>query len=768
MMKKLPKWIFLALVLAFLYLPIVILMVYSFTSSTQIGAIQGFSVENYITLVTTEEIRSMIFGTVVLALGVAALATVLGTIGAIGAFYSKRRTGTLLSAMNQIPVVNADVVTAFSLCVLLVIVFGVSKDTFVPLVLGQVTLCAPFVYLSVLPRLKQLDSSTYEAALDLGATPFVALTRVVVPQISSGIVSGFMLSVTLSLDDYFIATYLKPATFDTISTYVVNATRGSQTRIKTALWALSTVIFLLAVLVVILLNLRTRRREKAGGHAAGRTLLLALCCFCLAGAARTEAAAAGGTEEVVLRICSWEEYIDLGDWDEDEAIDLESGTIFGENSMIEDFEAWYYETYGIRVTVEYSTFGTNEDLYNMLSMGDVYDMVCPSEYLFMMLMAEDALVPLSDDFFDTSNEYNYYINGLSPFIREIFDTHFIDGESWSTYAAGFMWGVTGIVYNPDYVTREEASTWSILHNEKFSRQITIKDSMREGYFAAVAALKADLLTSDAFRSDPDYAADLEAEMNDTSAEMIAAAGEWLAEVKDNVYAFESDSGKADMIAGRVVANAQWSGDAVYTMDQAEEDGVLLEFAMPEEASNIYFDGWVMLKSGIDGDAAKQHAAEAFINFVSRPDNAIRNMYYIGYTSCISGGTDDSRIFEYAEWAFGAEDDETDTTEYALGYFFTGDNSDGDYIITVPVSQLSRQLFAQYPDADSLERTSIMLYFDSETSADVNAMWVQVRCYDIRDVPLWAWITAGIILLAGIAALVYRRKKRRRVYSRQPD
>ena len=167
-----------------------------------------------------------------------------------------------IMTMNQVPVVNADVVTGFSICILLVVVCGVSKDTFIPLVAGHVTLCAPFVFLSVIPKLKQMDSSIYEAALDLGATPFAALTKVVIPQIFPGIVSGFAMAVTLSLDDYFVATYTKPATFDTISTYVVNATKGAQTTIKTALWALSTVIFLLVVIFSVVMNIRARGDER--------------------------------------------------------------------------------------------------------------------------------------------------------------------------------------------------------------------------------------------------------------------------------------------------------------------------------------------------------------------------------------------------------------------------------------------------------------------------------------------------------------------------
>ena len=264
-MKKNGRAIFILLVLIFLYAPILILILYSFTTATTIGAIRGFSLQNYVTLFTTEELRNMIFGTILLAVGAAALATVLGTLGAIGSFYSSKKTGTFMNSLNQVPVINADVVTGFSICILLVVVFGISKDTYIPLVVGHTVLCAPFVYLSVIPKLKQMDSSIYEAALDLGATPPRALWFIVLPQISSGIVSGFALAITLSLDDYFIATYTKPATFDTISTYVVNATKGSQTTIKTALWALSTVIFVIVVLAVAVMNSRGMRAGRGEG-----------------------------------------------------------------------------------------------------------------------------------------------------------------------------------------------------------------------------------------------------------------------------------------------------------------------------------------------------------------------------------------------------------------------------------------------------------------------------------------------------------------------
>ncbi len=262
-MRKAFRVCWLALVLLFMYLPILILAFYSFTDTAVIGTSGHFSVSNYVTLVSNSELMNMIGGTVLLAIGASAIATILGTLGAIGSFYSKKGMKRFVETANQIPVVNADVVTGFAICVLLIVVLGVSKDTYIPLVVGHVVLSAPFVYLSVLPRLKQMDNSLYEAALDLGATPRKALTKVVLPQLMPGVLSGFLLAITLSLDDYFISTYTKPATFDTISTYVYNATRGSHTEIKTALWALSTILFVLIVLFVVLSNANALKKEGA-------------------------------------------------------------------------------------------------------------------------------------------------------------------------------------------------------------------------------------------------------------------------------------------------------------------------------------------------------------------------------------------------------------------------------------------------------------------------------------------------------------------------
>ncbi|MBP5266940.1 MAG: ABC transporter permease [Lachnospiraceae bacterium] len=266
MRKRVTASIWLFVVLLFLYAPILVLAVYSFTEATMIGQVRGFSLQNYVTLFTNEDLVSIITGTFGLAFVVSVLSTILGTLGAIGAFYSRKRYRLAYDLANQIPVVNADVVTGFSICILLIVFFGMDKNTYIPLVIGQMALCTPFVYLSVLPRLKQMDPRLYEAALDLGCTPRQALQKVVFREVLPGMISGFMTAIMLSLDDYFIATYTKPAVFDTISTYVVNATKGSQTEIKTALWALSTVIFVVIAVAVVISNLAGRDKASEEGN----------------------------------------------------------------------------------------------------------------------------------------------------------------------------------------------------------------------------------------------------------------------------------------------------------------------------------------------------------------------------------------------------------------------------------------------------------------------------------------------------------------------
>ena len=462
------------------------------------------------------------------------------------------------------------------------------------------------------------------------------------------------------------------------------------------------------------------------------------------------ASGCGSDQTVVLRVFNWEEYIDEGgedSWDGTEDAP----------AMIERFESWYEEQYGTPIRVEYSTFGTNEDMYNQLQLGDTYDLLCPSEYMIMKLAAEDYLQPYDEDFLDPSIEGNYYAQNVSPYIRNMFESNRInkkdadDTATWSDYAAGYMWGVIGYVYNPEYISRQEAEDWNLLRNSDYYKRVTTKDSIRDSYFAAAGMLYQDEMLSEEFMAREDYAEALDQMMNDTSPETVDKIEKLLTQVKDNAYSFETDSGKADLVTGKVVANLQWSGDGVYSMQQAEEDGVQLEFAVPASCTNLWFDGWCMLKDGIGEDQEKQQAAEAFVNFLSRPDNAVRNMYYIGYTSVISGGEDDT-IFDYADWCYGAElpeeddaaaagdvtDEEMTTAamedaglvEYPLGYFFGADAEDPAYTILAEESMAAGQLYAQYPTEDVLDRSVVMACFDDEANERINRMWINVRCFGL--------------------------------------
>ena len=262
MTKKLLKFAFLALVLAFIYTPILVLVIFSFTDTIIIGTWNGFSFKLYEKLFNDSDIMKIVRDTVLLAVGAGAISTVLGTMGAIGIFYSKKRTAAVLNTLGNIPIINAEIVTALALALMFAMVLTFANKTILSLIIGHVVISIPYVVLSVLPKLKQMDGNIYEAALDLGATPLKALFTVVVPEILPGIVSGFMLALTLSLDDYIVTAFTKPDTFDTISTYVYNAVKVPAHSSLPALRALSAIIFLVIIVAVVVMNLKSKNKEN--------------------------------------------------------------------------------------------------------------------------------------------------------------------------------------------------------------------------------------------------------------------------------------------------------------------------------------------------------------------------------------------------------------------------------------------------------------------------------------------------------------------------
>ena len=521
--------------------------------------------------------------------------------------------------------------------------------------------------------------------------------------------------------------------------------------------------------------------------ALGAACLMVAPVFAMAGCAETD-------ETVVLRVSNWEEYIDLGDWGDDEAIDIENeytgeDYIMGVNSVVDDFTEWFNsQDYGFEVEVEYSTFGTNEDLYNQLNLGDVYDLVCPSDYMIMKLLDEGEIKPYSESFMDTSIETNYYINNVSPYIDGAEGSIF-DEYSWNGIAACYMWGTTGFVFNPELVDSDarDVSACNILTNPDYYKSVTVKDNVRDAYFAALSILYEDELNTinaNENMSEEEKEAERSRLLNMTDEQTIAAAEDILKDIKENVYSFETDSGKTDMVTGKVIANYQWSGDAVYIMDQADEEETELWYSVPEESTNLWFDGWVMLKDGIAGSEQKQTAAEAFVNFLSRPDIAVRNMYYIGYTSSIAA----DEVFNYFDWCYGVVTDEESEDFYEfdniyvydVSYFF-GDDSyiyidmdtvavenatltheydDDEYVAGYPVYSggtisMGRQAFGQYPTGDVIARSVVMQDFGDDLAA-INQMWINVRCLDLADIDATTVIIVAIIItVIAVAIILYR-------------
>lgn len=485
------------------------------------------------------------------------------------------------------------------------------------------------------------------------------------------------------------------------------------------------------------------------------------------------------SEAVVLRVYNWEEYIDEGgkgsfiydelhetDEQTNKVTEIESELVNADymaryereigipfdktgSDVIDDFEHWYEKTYGTPVRVEYSTFGTNEDMYNQLKLGNRYDLVCPSEYMIMKLAAENMLEPLDEAFFDTENELNYYVNNVSDYIAEVFNRPSaltVNGQTHSLgeYAAGYMWGTTGLVYNPEKVNPEdlERDGWAIMLNPDYKGKVTTKDNVRDSYFVALAIHHREelLALKELFGSDVSgYNAEVTRLMNDVSDQTIDGVEKILHDMKKNIFGFETDTGKSDMVKGTIYMNFAWSGDAVYAMNEAEEQGVSLNYYIPEESANLFFDGWAIPHyENYARPENVKHAAQAFINFMAKPEYAVRNSYYIGYSSVIAG----EEMFEYVNATYSAEEGD-DAESYDLSYFF---GQDGDYVISAPSDQLSRQLYAQYPPRDTTPRCAVMNYYGKEKDDQINELWTRVKGESLD-----AW--AIVVLVLSVSAIL---------------
>ncbi len=399
----------------------------------------------------------------------------------------------------------------------------------------------------------------------------------------------------------------------------------------------------------------------------------------------------------ILKVYNWSDYID--------------------ESVIPEFESWYEEQTGEPIRVIYQTFDVNETMLSKIEKGhEDFDVVCPSDYIIERMLASDLLLPIDREFGDTPN----YIDGnLSPFVRSCFDKMEGQGKNANEYAVGYMWGTTGILYNAKYVTDEEASTWDVIRNNKFADKIFIKDSPRDVFSQVILYLRRNELASGKVTMDE--------LMHDSSDEALAAVEAYMKEVKPLVAGWEADFGKDQMTQERGWISLNWSGDAVWAIEEAAEMGVDLRYVCPQEGYTVWFDGWVIPKY-----AQNTKAAKYWINFMSRPDIVIRNVDATGYVSA-SGATEVLEAFT---------DEEYDAID--LSYFF----SPADTACCVnPVL---------YPSREEIER-STQEHDWGERTPDLVAMWSRVKGENANGMTV---VVVGVVLVAMVALLVLKNSKKK--------
>ena len=408
----------------------------------------------------------------------------------------------------------------------------------------------------------------------------------------------------------------------------------------------------------------------------------------------------------ILKVYNWADYID--------------------ESLLSEFEEWYYEQTGEEVEVVYQLFDINEIMLAKIERGkEDFDVACPSEYIIERMLKNDLLLPINKDFGSTPN----YLGNVSPYIQEVFNKIDGGGKNANDYAVGYMWGTTGFLYNTKYVTREEASTWSSLWNAKFDKKLLIKDAFRDVYsplliYANQERVKSGEVTLDEL-------------MHDATDESIAVVEALLKQAKPYVAGWEADFGKEIMTKEKAWLNLSWSGDAVWAIEEAEAVDVELDYVVPEEGSIVWFDGWVIPKY-----AKNTKAAAYFINFMCMPENAIRNMDEIGYVSVI--GTPD--VMEYMSES-AVEAGVEHTTD--LTYFF-GEEADSVVINS-----------AMYPDRKVIERCAMMHDSGPRTEAML-AMWSRVKGDNLNNwMVVVIFIAIGFLIVVGVVRKLKKRRQRRR-------
>ena len=569
--------IILILTMLFFYLPILYIIVFSFNDSRSLTKFSGFSLRWYEKMFADSTMMEAVLYTVIIALIATVVSTVVGTITAIGLSKSRKVVQKMVERINDLPVMNPDIVTAISLLMFFSVL--TVKKGFGTLLLAHIMFCVPYVMLSVTPKLRSLDPNLIDAAMDLGATPFQALTKVIVPQIKPGIVSGALIAFTMSFDDFVISYFTTGNGVNNISILVYTMSK----RVNPSINALSTIVILLITLalgVVNIVPIVREKREKDGktSRAVSRkamaivagVLVLAVLGGTVGASVSQQRKSAEAIEKYgsnVLKLYLPGEYL-------------------GEN-VISDFE----KQFGVRVIVE--NFDSNEMMYTKLMAGDRYDVVIPSDYMIERLMKEDFLQPLDKSLIPNMENMDDAVRGMS------YDPQ----NDWSI---PYFWGSVGLVYNHENVDPAviEREGWEILRNTDYASHVYIYDSERDSFMMAFKALGYSMNTED-----PDE---------------INAAYEWLLQMNNTMSpVYVTDEVIDGMMNGYKDIAVVYSGDAAVVLDENED----MSFYMPSQGTNIWCDAMV-----IPQNAENPKLAHEFINYMLTYEAAFDNTETVGYTS----------------------------------------------------------------------------------------------------------------------------------------
>ena len=560
--------ILMVLMLVFFYLPIAYMIIFSFNDGKSLTSFTGFSMRWYQHMLKSQDMMEALYTTFSVALLATAISTVVGTIAAIGLSKSKKIVRNIMEQVNNLPMMNPEIVTAIGF-MLLFITFKVEKG-YMTMLLAHIAFCIPYVMLSVMPKIKQLDPNLADAAMDLGATPWQALIKVIVPQITPGIVSGALIAFTMSVDDFIISYFVTGGGVKNLSIIVYTMSK----RVNPSINAISTLMVVMITVVLLVINLApmfAAKRSKKDTIKKRRVLPGILVVAALAAIVLTVqfrgSKEARPFEGQTLHLYNWGEYT-------------------GEN-IIGDFEE------ATRATVVQENFDSNEQMYIKVANGEPYDLLVPSDYMIERLIREDLLQKLDHSKLDCLDKISDAVKGL-PY------------DPKNEYSVPYFWGTVGIVYDKEKVDMRdlEEQGFGIFLNEKYKGDVYLYDSERDSFMMALKNLGYSMNTED------------EAELQE--------AYEWLVQCVETMDAeIVTDEIIDNMAQGRKALGLIYSGDATYVMDENGNMG----YYMPESGTNLWSDAMVIPKN-----AKNPELAHAFINFASDYEGAYDNSSYVGYTS----------------------------------------------------------------------------------------------------------------------------------------